>query len=343
MEYKDEYEAEYDALYEIASMYPTIIDIKQFTKENYKLAFTITVTRCFGWSLPHTSVVPFADCANHFIIDNQYELYCKRLHEKKKKHLANPDEVKFNPDEEKYFTNLKMRLNYEKHYAEDDTFNGQYDVPYKTLRYIRKLKMRNTCAQLSTKTFLEDPEYKDLEVWDLKYISTSDEEDNDSSEEGSGESSSSEEEEEKAQEGDPKSIWKLEAGKNEGVPQIAQKLRPAKKKQRIYYAYTYDNKTGESGQADPKKVKVIKKRVERRQPENLIDILVMQKQYLYDKEQRMKMLKEQDEVEWEKMTEEYNSSEEEDDEENFAWYNHEDDQTYFVLCTKHKNIYNVGQ
>jgi hypothetical protein len=91
-------------------------------------------------------VVPFADCANHFIIDNQYELYCKRLHEKKKKHLANPDEVKFNPDEEKYFTNLKMRLNYEKHYAEDDTFNGQYDVPYKTLRYIRKLKMRNTCA-----------------------------------------------------------------------------------------------------------------------------------------------------------------------------------------------------
>jgi hypothetical protein len=39
-------------------------------------------------------------------------------------------------------------------------------------------------------------------------------------------------------------------------------------------------------------VKVIKKRVERRQPENLIDILVMQKQYLYDKEQRMKMLKE---------------------------------------------------
>jgi len=54
--------------------------------------------------------------------------------------------VKFNPDEEKYFTNLKMRLNYEKHYAEDDTFNGHYDVPYKTLRYIRKLRLRNTCA-----------------------------------------------------------------------------------------------------------------------------------------------------------------------------------------------------
>ncbi len=82
--------------------------------------------------------------------------------------------------------------------------------------------------------------------------------------------------------------------------------------------------------------------MERRQPENLIDILVMQKQYLYDKEQRMKILKEQDEEEWAKMTEEYNSSEEEDDEENFAWYKGDDDQTYFTLCTKYKNIYNPG-
>lgn len=69
----------------------------------------------------------------------------------------------------------------------------------------------------------------------------------------------------------------------------------------------------------------------------------MQKQYLYDKEQRMKLLKEQDEEDWAKMTMEYNSSEEEDDEENFSWYDHRDDQTYFVLCTKHKNVYKPGQ
>jgi len=43
------------------------------------------------------------------------------------------------------------------------------------------------------------------------------------------------------------------------------------------------------------------------------------------------------------MTEEYNSSEEEDDEENFAWYDHKDNETYFVLCTKYKNIYQPGQ
>ena len=83
--------------------------------------------------------------------------------------------------------------------------------------------------------------------------------------------------------------------------------------------------------------------MEARQPENLIDLLIMQKQHLYEEEQRMKLLKEQDEEEWAKMTEEYNSSEEEDDEENFAWYKDDDKDTYFVLCTKYKNVYGPNQ
>lgn len=84
-----------------------------------------------------------------------------------------------------------MRLNYEKHFQEDDKFEGEYELPYKSLRYARKLTMRNNCAELKPEQFLQDPEYKDLQIWDLKYISTSDEEDNDSSES----SSNSEEEE----------------------------------------------------------------------------------------------------------------------------------------------------
>lgn len=78
-EYKEEYDSEYQCLYEIASLYPSILSLEDFTKERFKLAFTITVTRCFGWSLPHTMVIPFADCANHFIIDNQYEMHNRDL------------------------------------------------------------------------------------------------------------------------------------------------------------------------------------------------------------------------------------------------------------------------
>lgn len=42
------------------------------------------------------------------------------------------------------------------------------------------------------------------------------------------------------------------------------------------------------------------------------------------------------------MTEEYNSSEEEDDEENYAWYEDAEEGSYFVLCTKYKNVYLKG-
>lgn len=70
LEYKEEYDSEYEALYEVAKLYPDLIDISKFTPERFKLAYTTVVTRCFGWSLPSTSVIPFADCANHFIIDN---------------------------------------------------------------------------------------------------------------------------------------------------------------------------------------------------------------------------------------------------------------------------------
>jgi hypothetical protein len=91
-----------------------------------------------------------------------------------------------------------MRINYEKHFAEDPEFNPKYEVPYKTMRYIRKLAMRQEIASLSATEFLTDPSYADQQIWDLKYISTSDEEDNDSSE-----SSQSEDEDEEKKESKP--------------------------------------------------------------------------------------------------------------------------------------------
>jgi hypothetical protein len=83
-----------------------------------------------------------------------------------------------------------MRINYDKHFLEDDKFEAKYEAPYKTLRYIRKLSMREEISKLRVDHFLAAPKYQDLQIWDIKYISTSDEEDNDSSE---NESSSSEE------------------------------------------------------------------------------------------------------------------------------------------------------
>ena len=43
-------------------------------------AYTLVVTRCFGYSLPQTVIVPLADCVNHHNVDGQYELYHTGLH-----------------------------------------------------------------------------------------------------------------------------------------------------------------------------------------------------------------------------------------------------------------------
>jgi hypothetical protein len=59
---------------------------------------------------------------------------------------------------------------------------------------------------------------------------------------------------------------------------------------------------------------------------------------LYDREERMKLLQNHDVNDWKKFGEDYNSSEEEEMVENYSWYNYGDKDTYFTLCTKHKNI-----
>ncbi len=39
----------------------------------------------------------------------------------------------------------------------------------------------------------------------------------------------------------------------------------------------------------------------RRGPQNLIDVLIIQKLNMYDREERMRLLKEHDDADWEKM------------------------------------------
>ncbi len=69
----------------VASKYPEIIDPSLFNLENYKRAYILVVTRCFGWSIPETSLIPLADCCNHFNLDNTYEILDTKLHRDKVK------------------------------------------------------------------------------------------------------------------------------------------------------------------------------------------------------------------------------------------------------------------
>ena len=48
-------------------------------EKGYMRAFASVVTRCFGWSLPCTMVVPFADFINHHNVDSSYEMVSSKF------------------------------------------------------------------------------------------------------------------------------------------------------------------------------------------------------------------------------------------------------------------------
>lgn len=50
-------------------------------------------------------------------------------------------------------------------------------MEYEALRYYKKLQFRDDCESIKVDTFLNDEKYKDTHIWELKYLSSSDEDD----------------------------------------------------------------------------------------------------------------------------------------------------------------------
>jgi len=79
-EYRKDYESEFEMMSKIVAENAEVIRAENWNEEIFKKAFTCVVTRCFGWSMPSTMVVPVADNLNHFILDSSYELFHAKLH-----------------------------------------------------------------------------------------------------------------------------------------------------------------------------------------------------------------------------------------------------------------------
>lgn len=52
-----------------------------YTREIFLQMYNYACTRCFGWTLPSTMMVPFADFMNHLPVDTSYDVYSKHSHE----------------------------------------------------------------------------------------------------------------------------------------------------------------------------------------------------------------------------------------------------------------------
>ena len=114
-EQAEDAEEEYENALEIAQNYPNLIDLKKFTLETYKRAYSLVMTRAFGWTTPYMMLVPVADNLNHHCVESQFELFNSRLSRRK----AADENAVFNNFEKQYFTQRKSRINFFKHFSED--------------------------------------------------------------------------------------------------------------------------------------------------------------------------------------------------------------------------------
>jgi hypothetical protein len=78
MVYRDEVLYEWEQISKILPLYPELFP--GATKEQFMLMYNYACTRCFGWTLPSTMMVPLADFLNHQPCDTQYEIYQRELH-----------------------------------------------------------------------------------------------------------------------------------------------------------------------------------------------------------------------------------------------------------------------
>ena len=84
-QYREEFEDDWKEIHAVFHknkydhILPGASDAENFDalRELYVRAFDSVVTRCFGWGLPCTMMVPFADCINHHNVDSSYEMVRK--------------------------------------------------------------------------------------------------------------------------------------------------------------------------------------------------------------------------------------------------------------------------
>ena len=142
-----EIEEEYEEALEMAEKYEHLINCELFTFENYKRAYSLVMTRAFGWSLPYMMLVPFADNCNHYCIENYFELFNSRL----TKRVLN-NEKQFDNHEKQYFTKNKQRVEFLKHFEEDSP--DSVKIYYNTHNYYKKLLLRDQILSLDSKDFV---------------------------------------------------------------------------------------------------------------------------------------------------------------------------------------------
>ena len=106
--YKEEIDKEWNLAKLLFSKYPDIFPNDKVHKDLFVFVYGNVVTRCFGWSLPCTMMIPVADSMNHWSVDGSNEVFDTFLHKK----AAGKLKPFKDPDLDLYSTKIKMGLDF---------------------------------------------------------------------------------------------------------------------------------------------------------------------------------------------------------------------------------------
>ena len=110
--YKSEIETEWQQIEPVLQKH--VDKFQGYTKELFLKMYNFACTRCFGWTLPSTMMVPLADFMNHLPIDNDYNVYSKQSHEAKQSINSEKTSSTFVPSKKTDYSAV-----YKKEFAED--------------------------------------------------------------------------------------------------------------------------------------------------------------------------------------------------------------------------------
>ena len=321
---EDEIRDEYEYSLEIAEQCKPFIRLESFTYDNFKRAFSMVKTRAFGYSVPYLMLVPFADMCNHHCVKTYFELYNHRLASKALNgHLA------FDGFEKHYFTNQRSAINFSKHFEEDKTGPALLNV-FDQLEF-KKLAFRDRVLGMTPAEVVSGEHH----VWEMNYMSTSDEEvaDTEEEDESSSEDESDEDsaEEEKENTNAINKLFKKNVqGQGHNVPEFAKQFRRGKLNQ----PRTRFEPTVRAPGEQPKPSLVVQKLTDQRAPGDLIQLILKDKNQQWLKHQNLKFVKEE-QAEWQAMVSEMERCNQSmNEEENYSWYELRDKETFFALYTR---------
>lgn len=136
--YKSEIETEWIQIEPVLQRNPDMFP--GYDKESFLRMYNYACTRCFGWTLPSTMMVPLADFMNHLPIDTSYDVYSKRSHEVKQSVNSEKTHSSFVPNKKTDYSAI-----YVKEFKEDSLdphfqalIKGKFGAKRKAPRVLRE-------------------------------------------------------------------------------------------------------------------------------------------------------------------------------------------------------------